>query len=138
MRAQTSLRFLAADRRLEVHQKAYAFVGQMMNLIHSKAVLDRRKKVSDMMKFWNDNCLYMDATVREAFAAAMRSFDVHRDLLDQAAENPEDRPRLAPIISVNFETVRRLENVIIQACELPAISGQIHAMDSKARLEGTK
>lgn len=129
MRAQTSLRFLAADRRLEVHQKAYAFVGQMMNLIHSSDAAPRRSKVNEMVSFWNDNCLYMDAKVREAFAAAMRSFDVHRDLLDQAQKNPKDRPQLAPIISANFETVKQLESVIISACELPSIAGQLHDMD---------
>jgi len=128
MRAQTSLRFLAAERRLEVHQKAYAFFGQMMNLIHLANTEVRQAKLKDLVEFWNDNCLYMDATVREAFLDAFKAFDQHRDLLDQLRDSPWDQPRLGPVVQANFETVKRLEVVILSACDLPPIAGQIHAI----------
>lgn len=124
MRAQTSLRMLAGEKRIDAHQKAYMKWGDMVNYIHGPSEDVRQSILSDCRKFYFENCLYLDEKVKESFLAAMQSFDVHRELLrGQELGDIGSRARLVPAITENFQRVRALGDDITQACKLPSIAG---------------
>lgn len=125
LRAQTSLRLLAGERRLDTHQKAYMLWREMINNVHEKNIEKRAKIKSDCRDFFFENCLYLDPKVRETFLTALGSFDVHSDLTEgQDVTWGDSRVRLAQAITENFARVRALGDAITEACELPSIAGK--------------
>lgn len=125
LRAQSSLRLLAGERRLETHQKAYMLWREMISTVHDPDPDTRgifRNKFHD---FFFENCLYLDPKVRATFLDAITSFDVHHDLTKgQALISGRGRDMLAQTITENYARVRALGDAITEACELPSIAGK--------------
>lgn len=125
LRAQTSLRLLAAEKRLEAHQEVYQLWRQLVDGIHAEEPERRKQLKAQCLDFHFKKCLYLDPTVREAFVDAITSFDVHPDLLRSPEVNPAiDRAMIAGTIQENFRRVERLGKAITDACELPSIAGK--------------
>ncbi|MDE1893683.1 MAG: hypothetical protein KGM46_04870 [Pseudomonadota bacterium] len=139
LRAQTSLRMLAAEKRLEAHQEVYQLWRQLVDGIHSEDSERRQLLKQQCLNFHFTKCLYLDSTVREAFIAAITSFDIHPDLLRSPQINPMiDRTMMTKEIQDNFRRVERLGKAITDACELPAIAGKARTFTDQAptRIDG--
>ena len=69
-RQKNRLRLAAIDRRLEVHQKAYALCAELCEAIEE---YQDPVRVSDAVyrcrDWWPDNCLYLNSETRQAFAS---------------------------------------------------------------------
>lgn len=133
LRAQTSLRMLAAEKRLEAHQEVYQLWRQLVDGIHTENSERRQLLKQQCLDFHFKKCLYLDPTVREAFIAAITSFDVHPDLLRSPQVNPMiDRSMITKAIQDNFRRVERLGEAITGACELPSIAGKARTFNDQA------
>lgn len=133
LRAQTSLRLLAAEKRLEAHQEVYQLWRQLIDGIHAEDSERRQLLKQRCLNFHFKMCLYLDPTVREAFIDAITSFDVHPDLLRSPQVNPMiDGAMITKAIQDNFHRVERLGKAITDACELPSIAGKARTFSDQA------
>lgn len=125
LRAQTSLRLLAGERRIETHQKAYVLWQEMLDLIHQDGGTMRAELKEECREFYLANCLYLDAAVRMAFIDALTSYDVHLDLLRGQHGTPaNNREQMAVAITNNMQRVKNLGHAIEAACDLPSIGSE--------------
>lgn len=121
LKAASTLRFLAAERRLEVHQKAYRYWIEMFAALH-KRTEEKAEKYGEIVNFWNDNCLYLEAEVRAALAAAMGAYLSHRELTEDS--HLQDRQIHAAAIRESYDAVAKLGAVITEACNLPPLANE--------------
>lgn len=121
LKAGSALRFLAAEKRLEVHQSAYFYATQMNT---NAFVIDNamRKQLQDVWAdFWQRNCLYLDEKVRGAFVEAAMAFRQHRELVEL---NRGGGTEAANAVVENMNKIRNLLDAITAAVALPAIAGE--------------
>lgn len=122
LRAQTSLRLLAGERRLETHQKAYLLWREMLNHVHMNGGTTRAKIKDECRDFYVANCLYLDAAVRVAFIDALTSYDNHLGLRrEQYGAMSDSRDQMDMAIRANLQRVDALGIAIETACDLPSI-----------------
>ena len=69
-RQKNRLRLAAIDKRLEVHQKAYALCAELCEVVEES---QNELKVSDAVYkcryWWAENCLYLNKETRQEFAS---------------------------------------------------------------------
>ncbi|MES1191992.1 MAG: hypothetical protein ABUS47_13050 [Steroidobacter sp.] len=65
LKAKEQLRLAAIDKRLEAHQLAFRFWHAMVTAKNDTAA------IIEASNFWNQNCLYLEASVRSAFIDAL-------------------------------------------------------------------
>jgi hypothetical protein len=114
MSQKHQLRLAALDRRLEVHQLAYALWIKLMSAMHTNE-LDG--VVIECQNWWYNNCLYLDAKAREAFYRAFRAASNHEILLRNLVNGGTTREE----IERNGDVIRAAGHIIEQAVELPPI-----------------
>jgi hypothetical protein len=106
------LRLAALDRRIEAHQKAYSLWRELLHATHDKG------KIGDVVlkcqNWWENNCLYLEADVREAFNKAYIAANSHREFVE-IHSNPE-------LVKSNWATIKNAGDVIVKAVELPPIA----------------
>ena len=80
-------RIAAIDKRLEVHQPAYALCTRIAAIAWSGNI---GEVVIEGEKWRQDNCMYLDATSRNAFKICLFSVMHHGDLLDVPRPRDEE------------------------------------------------
>ena len=106
------LRLAALDKRLEAHQEAYSLWRELIHTAHDKSKVF--EVVLKCQEWWEKNCLYLDATVREAFYKAYIAANTHKDFVDSHSN--------ADLVRDNWAVIKRAGEVIVKAVELPPIS----------------
>lgn len=122
LKASTSLRFLAAEKRLEVHQQAFYFASQMLQRAFEDDVSSRNKLEAQWADFWQRNCLYLDKAVQEAFPDAASAFHIHMDMVKDHRGKGE---YFAGEVKNNMQRIRSLIDEIKKAVDLPSIGGAL-------------
>ena len=110
-KTRRQLRLAALDRRLKVHQEAFALWRKLLSSVHDKEGIG--SVVMECQDWWDENCLYLEPDARQAFNNCYRAAFLHRDLLE-GIQNLED-------IDENWSRIIAAGEVIIKAVELPAI-----------------
>jgi hypothetical protein len=122
-----SLRMAALDRRLTVHQKAYAHWWEMQKALAQNDPTSYLQAVETLYDWWPGNCLYLDAQVRDrlwrcflrildnwttgfVFTGYPPEEDIGQELLKRMAKEKK------------AEEVREIGPLIEQAVGLPPIS----------------
>lgn len=85
-----AFRLAAIERRLAVHQEAYALSKRILYAIHSD---ERHATLVECQKWWDTHCLYLGPLVRETLWRAMT------DASSYDAEDPNMRRESWPKIS---------------------------------------
>jgi len=73
LESKDKFRLAALDKRMEIHQRAFALGQEMLPLVHAQT----EKKISLLQKceeFWNTSALYLTEEAREAFSLAKHYF----------------------------------------------------------------
>jgi len=117
IKSKNTLRSLAVEKRLEVHQKAFTSWLNMSRAIHSAEIT---KKVIECQEFWGENCIYLDPKARDAFVEAYHSASNHSALLD--AYRGTGNENGIQEIKDNFQRVMGAGNLILAAMELPPLT----------------
>ena len=122
LRAVTSMRLLAGEKRLEVHQKVYSIAVDMQTNAFLENIEERSEMQKSWYSFWKENCLYMEPDVRSAFLDAATAFHVHRDLVKPPMpRNAED----AQLVIDNMKRMVTLGHKAEKAMKLPPISDEL-------------
>lgn len=103
------LRIAALEKRLEAHQHAYTLWRKLL-------FADKRSKeiydvVMECQDWWENNCLYLSSSAREAFFRAYHSARDHADLLRV--------PEKAELVKSAHQVVERAGKLILEAVSLP-------------------
>lgn len=107
------LRLAALDRRLDAHQQAFALCQRLFSAMHTDKV---GGVVIECQRWWDSNCLYLDAESREAFFRAYHAASIHEDLLrGLSSEQSQEK------IEKNWGKIVTAGNVIAQGVALPPI-----------------
>lgn len=72
------------------------------------------KVVIECQSWWEQNCIYLEPTVREAFVTAYRAASDHNSLVKGRVE--------VTLIQSNWKLITGFPNVLFQAIQLPALS----------------
>lgn len=78
-----SLRLAALDRRLEIHQAAYARCFRLYFSAHED---DAVEAAEDCLQWWRENCLYLGRGASNAFVRACIATRMHKGLIGKVAE----------------------------------------------------
>jgi hypothetical protein len=109
-RAKQQMRMAALDKRLQAHQEAFTYWRKLMagNREGEKPV------VIQCQDWWEQNCLYLEPNVRQAFVAAYTNAHL-REQLQNAGANAED------IINA-WNTVVIFPSILFETIQLPGLS----------------
>ena len=111
LKARHQLRLAAVDRRLQAHQEAFTLWRKVMAATHTD---DIGKVVIDCQSWWEQNCIYLEPGVREAFVTAYGAANDHNSLVKGRVE--------VSVIQSNWKSITAFPNVLFQAIQLPALS----------------
>lgn len=106
------LRIAALEKRLETHQHAYALWRKL--LFADKRNNEIYDAVMECQAWWENNCLYLSASAREAFLKAYQSASDHADLLAAHAD--------AELVKAARRDVESAGKFIVEGVNLPPIS----------------
>jgi hypothetical protein len=120
LKARSSLRVLAGEKRLEVHQQAYSLWNRLLSMTQSSDERKHRALASECMDFWMANCLYLSPPVRNVFPKAVVASRHHHSVSEMYKTSKFAEDHVA--IEANYETVRSLGDLITKACELPVLN----------------
>lgn len=120
-RARNSLRMTAIDKRLQVHQQAYALWKKLLSAVQTENI---GGVVMECQSWWNENCLYLSPESREAFHTAFQCAFSHKDYLN-VPPNLKDKN----LINSNFENITKAGEVIVHSVELPSL-GEAEVLDA--------
>lgn len=117
LKATHELRFAAVDRRLQAHQEAFSRWRKLIANIHNQ---DIGPVAVECQAWWNDNALYLEPEVRNAFNRAFFAALDHRALLEGGRQPGADHKP----IEDNMRLVLTLGDVIMRAVALPSLTEQ--------------
>jgi hypothetical protein len=109
-RGQQQLRLAALDKRLQAHQEAFALWREMIISIHTE---ENTATVMKCQKWYNNNCLYLDANSRDAFQIAYTAMSAHPSHLSARSSADE--------IKDNFSRITGAGEIIVSSAELPPL-----------------
>ena len=111
LKARHQLRLAALDKRLEVHQEAFTLWRKLLSVTHSDEV---GKVVVECQTWWEQNCIYLEAPVRESFVRAYSAAHIHNDLTRGRVETKN--------IQANWKEITDFAGHLFAAVQLPALS----------------
>jgi hypothetical protein len=113
IKASHQLRFAAIDKRLQVHQDSFTVWLKMLNAIHAG---NKNKVAQECKEFWQNNCLYLDASVRDALNNAIFAAVIHSSMLSNSDKSKAEE---------NWEKIMAFPKVLFEAVNLTPISPQV-------------
>jgi hypothetical protein len=113
LRADQQLRMAAAEKRLAVHQEAFALWRKLHMGVHSDNVL---KVVLECQAWWERNCLYLSPQARDSFNRAYFAAGQHRELV-------QDRTN-SDAVKANWQLILVAGEHIVAGVELPSLGAR--------------
>jgi len=105
------LRTAALEKRLQVHQEAFALWRSIRQLIESD--VGKPSLIEECEKWWENNNLYLTAQAREAFVKAYHAAnDIHKY---------RDVPEYSKLYKEAVENIKNAGKVIVEGVNLPPI-----------------
>jgi hypothetical protein len=111
LKARHQLRLAAVDRRLQAHQEAFMLWRKLTSATYTDEI---GKVVMECQAWWEQNCIYLEPTVREAFVVAYGAAHGHNALL-------RSRPDVK-IVEESWSRVTGFPNILFKAVQLPTLS----------------
>ena len=126
---KSQLRLAALDRRLEVHQQAYALLQELQGArgesTKNSGVVSREIEdvITECWQWWSNNCLYLEESAREKLFIAFCSVPRYPTLRARLKDCPSREN--VDAVENNMRTLTDAFDSIVKAVELPSI-GEEH------------
>ena len=108
----------AIDKRLEVHQEAYALWTRIVGALNDQNIAE---VVSEGEKWWSQNCLYLDAASRQAFKSCLFSALLRKDLLNGPKPRDDETTKM---IRKNWHDIMKPGQTLPAGVALPGMGEQ--------------
>jgi hypothetical protein len=128
VRAQHQLRIGVLGPRLKAHQEAFALWRKLYRAMHQSNVGD---VMNECQAWWEENCLYLEPGVREAFLQAYAAVGYQGVLLDSKDRGEETRAE----IRRNRKLIAAFDQTLLKAIELPPLSTTVQSPQRTAAAE---
>ena len=116
------LSLAALDRRLQVHQEAYALWRKFSTAAHDKNDMDCL--ATECEDWWLKNCLYLSTEAREAFFVAWQAASHHKEFVDIGD---------LALIDKNNKKIADAVIPILKGVALPSLDGSQLEADGKGK-----
>lgn len=110
-KAKHQLRMAALDRRLQAHQEAFSLWRELLGATHTEEV---GKVVLKCQEWWENNCLYLEPKVRDAFVNAYSAAHSHNACVQGRVDEN--------IVSENWSRITKFPNILFEAVQLPPLT----------------
>ncbi|MEX3689323.1 hypothetical protein AB3X91_39725 [Paraburkholderia sp. BR14263] len=117
LKAKHELRFAAVDRRLQAHQEAFSRWRKLVANVNDEKI---GPVAVECQAWWNDNALYLEPEVRNAFNRAYFAALDHRVLVEGGRVTGGGLES----IEENMRVVLTLGDIIMRAVALPSLTEQ--------------
>lgn len=111
LKAKHQLRLAALDRRLQAHQESFSLWRE---LYAKSRTPEQGDAVLKCQKWWEENCLYLEPKVREAFVASYSAVSCHEGLLQANAD--------VEVLKSNWREVMQFPNILFESIQLPPLT----------------
>lgn len=105
------LKLAAFDKRLDVYQQAYTLWLQLRRSVHNKE--KNFEKVIECRKWWENNCIYLDAESRNDFISSIQAAALYSDLTGGQASKDK--------VKENFSYINKCGESLLKGAGLPSI-----------------
>jgi len=109
-RSRNQMRLAAVDKRLQAHQEAYSLWRKLVAHVHNEEI---GEVVLECQTWWDQNCLYLSESSRDAFHTAYSYAFNHKSIL-------ADRSN-AELAVENFEFIMKAGPMIVEDVALPSL-----------------
>ncbi len=110
-RATQQLRLAAIDKRLEIHQEAFARWRDLFSAIYESKI---DEVAGECNQWWGENCLYLEPDVRQAFIDAVIYAKEHKSLVESRAG--------IQAIESSMAKIRAFPDTLFNAIQLPILN----------------
>lgn len=111
LKAGHQLRMVAAERRLQAHQDAFALMREQFNAMHTK---EAGVVAGRCLQWWERNCVFLGPKSAQAFYDALWAAARHESFLSSRAP--------AEAVSENWKKITSAPNVILAEVALPPLN----------------
>lgn len=112
LKAKHQLRLAAVERRLQAHQEAFALWRELVANTHTENI---GKTVIKCQAWWENNCLFLEPSAREAFSDAYSAAHMHSALVQGGL----------PVLHEakdNWQRITKAGQLIVEAVQLPGLT----------------
>lgn len=109
LRAKHQLRMAALDRRLQAHQEAFTYWRKLV-----AGPEESDAAVQECQAWWEQNCVYLEPTVRHAFVVAYSNARTRNEFVQMHADSR--------LIIDAWHKVMEFQEILFAAVQLPAMS----------------
>ena len=127
LKAHHQLRMAALSERLRVQQQAFSLWRSLNRAAHDRDDQMLGQRIDECQKWWEENCLYLNAESREHFQDAYWAAQYFR-LKARSALTPEQEIKV-------WERLSRAGEVIVRSVDLPSL-GKGEARDVTSATPG--
>ncbi len=121
-KAHHQMRMVAAEKRLEAHQQAFLQWRVLDDAMANASMEILYATIQDCHEWYDQNCVYLAPTSRDAYVAMLSSAVEVRNLLQLGKETSD------PEIIEGWQTVELARNIFLRDVELPLMNkGQGHS-----------
>ena len=122
---KNQLRLAALDRRLEVHQQAFALWQKLMDVLYDRERIG--EVVRECQDWWVRNNLYLEEEAGQAFRIAYHSAPTYCQIHTELREaDSTERQRREGVLSESWKSVNDAGEAIVKAVELPGLVEEEH------------
>ena len=111
LKTRNSLRVAALEKRLQAHQEAFTHWRDLMSKTYTE---EAGSSVVACQSWWEQNCLYLEPEVREAFLDAYSAAAMHNQLV-------RSRPDYK-VVQENWQRITKFPDIVFKAFQLPPMS----------------
>jgi hypothetical protein len=120
IRARHQLRLAALDQRLAAHQQSFSHWLNMYRVLYKDELAEQTNKCR---RWWEDNCLYLEPKVRDAFADAVSAAETHSQLQKEKDSAYKDQEyKWKRDVEEQLRSVNHFPDVVFAAISLPPLS----------------
>jgi hypothetical protein len=128
------LSLAAIDKRLAVHQEAFARAHRLQPMAHRTVDVGETSLVqasvdafNEMTGWWLNNCLYLEPAASEAFIRAVNAASSHKGILKV--------PGAGPKADENWDRILAAPKIIAAAVKLPGVGAAYEEVLAQAKEE---
>lgn len=112
LKAKHQLRLAAIERRLQAHQEAFALWRELLANTHTENI---GATVIKCQTWWENNCLFLEPSVREAFSDAYSAAHMHNALVRGGLPALQEAKE-------NWNRITKAGQLIVEAVQLPGLT----------------
>lgn len=113
-KSHQQLRMVAAERRIQVHQEAFALWRKLIANVYNDRI---GEVVIECQGWWENHCLYLEPEAREAFSLAYARAHGHAAVVDGSRGTGN-----ASVVEAHWKGIMDCGQILLHAVKLPGLS----------------